>query len=338
MVGNLVQAQNETDRINSTWRDRLYQSLKTLKNLLSIPEIETKLAQFPQINRLILIPHRDLHLFPLDSLFANQYTVSYLPSIQVGVNLLAHPTNPENRLLSIENPDSIQTNDDGTVTQFPPLTAAEAESELICRLYPQTTRRHKNQTTLPQVTAQLNQPHSVLHFTGHGYYNFKQPLQSALALSQADRLTFNEIIELDLSTYDLACLCACETAIAGNQTITTEYIGIVSAFLYAGVAKVISTLWTVQSVASAVLMVEFHHRYLMGKPESQALSEAKHWLRTASVTELSHWYQQQMDALPDDHSLRPWLCDRLDELATMKSASIPYENPYFWAAFTLTGL
>jgi CHAT domain-containing protein len=331
-----INPQNEAE--GNSWRDRLYQSLKSLKNLLSIPEIETKLAQFPQINRLILIPHRDLHLFPLDSLFTNQYTVSYLPSIQVGINLLAHPTNPENRLLSIENPDSIQTNDDGTVTKFPPLTAAEAESELICRLYPQTTRRHKSQTTLSQVTAQLNQPHSVLHFTGHGYYNFKQPLQSALALSQADRLTLNEIIKLDLSPYDLVCLCACETAIAGNQTITTEYIGIVSAFLYAGVAKVVSTLWTVESVASAVLMVEFHHRRLTGKPESQALSEAKHWLRTASVAELSHWYQQQMDALPDDHSLRPWLCDRLDELATMKSDSIPYESPYFWAAFTLTGL
>jgi tetratricopeptide (TPR) repeat protein len=333
-----INPQNETEGINATWRDRLSQNLKNLKNLLSIPEIETKIAQFPQINRLILIPHRALHLFPLDSLFTNQYTISYLPSIQVGIKLLTHPTNPENRLLSIENPDSIQTNDDGTVTKFPPLTAAEAESELICRLYPQTTRRHKSQTTLPQVIAQLNQPHSVLHFTGHGYYNFQQPLQSALALSQADRLTLNEIIKLDLSTYDLACLCAGETAIEGNQTITTEYIGIVSAFLYAGVAKVVSTLWTVESVASAVLMVGFHHRRLTGKPESQALSEAKHWLRTASVAELSHWYQQQMDALPDDHSLRPWLRDRLDELATMKSDSIPYENPYFWAAFIITGL
>jgi len=338
-LGNLGDKSPVSGNLGSkTWRDRLYQSLKTLKNLLSIPEIATKLAQFPKINRLILIPHRDLHLFPLDSLFTNQYTISYLPSIQVGINLLAHPTNPENRLLSIENPDSVQTNDDGTITKFPPLTAAEAESELICRLYPQTTRRHKNQTTLPQVTAQLNQPHNVLHFTGHGYYNFQQPLQSALALSQADHLTLNEIIKLDLSTYDLACLCACETAIAGNQTITTEYIGIISAFLYAGVAKVVSTLWTVESVASAVLMVEFHHRRLTGKPESQALSEAKHWLRTASVAELSRWYQQQMDALPDDHSLRPWLCDRLDELATMKSDSISYENPYYWAAFTLTGL
>jgi CHAT domain-containing protein len=94
----------------------------------------------------------------------------------------------------------------------------------------------------------------------------------------------------------------------------------------------------VESVASAVLMVEFHHRRLTGKPESQALSEAKHWLRTASVAELNRWYQQQMDTLPDDHILRPWLYNRLDELATMKSDSIPYENPYFWAAFTLTGL
>jgi CHAT domain-containing protein/tetratricopeptide (TPR) repeat protein len=364
-----IKPQNEAEEINATWRDRLHQSLETLKTLLSIPEIETKLAQFPQINRLILIPHRDLHLFPLDSLFTNQYTISYLPSIQVGINLLTHPTNPENRLLSIENPDSIQTNDDGTVTKFPPLTAAEAESELICRMYSNSTRRDKTETTLNEVTVQLTQPysimikmdddnfnalfsrdlenrnhsyrnipHNVLHFTGHGYYDFGRPMNSALALSQRDRLTLTQIIKLNLSFYDLACLCACETAIAGNQTITTEYIGIVSAILYAGVAKVISTLWTVESVASAVLMVEFHHRRLTGKPENQALSEAKHWLRTASVAELSHWYQQQMDALPDDHSLRPWLCDRLDELATMKSDSIPYENPYFWAAFTLTGL
>jgi CHAT domain-containing protein len=49
-----------------------------------------------------------------------------------------------------------------------------------------------------------------------------------------------------------------------------------------------------------------------------------------------------MDALPDDHSLRPWLLSRLDdlddELATMEPDFILYESPYYWAAFTLTGL
>jgi CHAT domain-containing protein len=236
-------------------------------------------------------------------------------------------------------------------------------------MYSNSTRRDKTETTLNEVTAQLTQPysimlkmdddnfnalfsrdlenrnhsyanipHNILHFTGHGYYDFDQLMNSALALSQTDRLTLTQIIKLNLSSYDLACLCACETAITGNQSITAEYIGIVSAFLYAGVAKVVSTLWTVESVASAVLMVEFHHHRLTGKPENQALSEAKHWLSTAPVAELSRWYQQQMDALPDDHSLRPWIYDRLDELATMEPDSIPYENPYFWAAFTLTGL
>jgi tetratricopeptide (TPR) repeat protein len=324
--------------LGGSWRDRLPQNLAALQTLLSIPAIENHLSQLPQCDRLILIPHRDLHLLPLDSLFDPQYSISYLPSLQIGINLQTRLPQPSDRLLSIENPDSIQKESDGSVKTFPALTAAEAESELICQKYSAATRRDKSQTTFDEVSDQLRQPHTILHFTGHGYYDYSQPLNSALALSQQDRLTLTDIVALDLSTYELTCLCACETAIAANQTITTEYIGIVSAFMYANVGKVISTLWTVESVASAILMVEFHRRRLAGTPTAQSLHQAKQWLKKATPTDLQTWYQETLDSLPPDHSLIPWLRARQRENAKIEPDHQPYQNPYYWAAFTLTGL
>ena len=327
---------------NHPWRVQMEERLANLKNILRITDIESALADSPHCTQLLLIPHRDLHLYPLDSLFDSKYTIAYLPSIQVGIKLLNQPKSNYKRLLSIENPDSSITLEDGTKQNLPKLTAAEAESELICRIYGESTRRAKAETTLAEVIAQLTyttpQPHTIFHFTGHGYYDFFSPINSALALSGSDRLTLKAIGNLDLSSYQLACLCACETAIAGNQTITKEYIGIISAFMYGGIANVISTLWTVESISSALLMIEFHRRYVEeGESADVALAAAKHWLSNVTNEDLRKWYKQQIDNLPDNHSLIPWLCDRHDELST-STDSQPYRHPYHWSAFTITGL
>jgi len=329
---------------NHPWRVKMEERLANFKNILRITDIETALAD-SHCTQLLLIPHRDLHLYPLDSLFDSKYTIAYLPSIQVGIQvgikLLNQPKPNYKRLLSIENPDSSITLEDGTKQNLPKLTAAEAESELICQIYGESTRRAKAQTTLAEVTAQLTattpQPHTIFHFTGHGYYDFFSPINSALALSGSDRLTLKAIGNLDLSSYQLACLCACETAIAGNQTITKEYIGIVSAFMYSGVANVVSTLWTVESISSALLMIEFHRRYVEEEQSADvALAAAKHWLRNVTKEDLINWYQQKIDD-PKNYKLKPWLYDRLHEISP-STAPYPYRHPYHWSAFTITGL
>jgi CHAT domain-containing protein/Flp pilus assembly protein TadD len=342
-----LEAANEPKKLakdkNDPWRVQMEDRLENLKTILRITDIE-ELFNKSDCTQLLLIPHRDLHLFPLDSLFDRKYIITYLPSIQVGINLHQHSKPDHKHLLSIENPDSTIKLDDGTEQSFPKLTAAEAESELICQMYvkfSQPTRKHKTETTLAEVTTQLTattpQPHTIFHFTGHGYYDFFSPINSALALSGSDRLTLKAIGNLDLSSYQLACLCACETAIAGNQTITKEYIGIVSAFMYSGVANVVSTLWTVESISSALLMIEFHRRYVAGASADIALAAAKNWLRNVTNEDLRKWYEQQINKLPDNHSLRSWLYDRLDELSA-STDSQPYSHPYHWSAFTITGL
>ena len=120
----------------------------------------------------------------------------------------------------------------------------------------------------------------MFHFTGHGIYDSQYPKQSALALSGEDYLlTLEEICKINLCGYQLVSLSACETAITGNQTITEEYVGLVSAFLYQRVYHVISTLWTVTDDASSLLMIYFYWQLKKGKSPAIALDKATKWLR-----------------------------------------------------------
>lgn len=73
--------------------------------ILNIPPIEQELKG---ITQLILIPHRDLHRFPLHALFTNNFdlTIAYLPSTQIGINLQKRQLNTTNHLLSVKDPTS----------------------------------------------------------------------------------------------------------------------------------------------------------------------------------------------------------------------------------------
>ncbi|NEP58390.1 MAG: CHAT domain-containing protein [Symploca sp. SIO2G7] len=183
----------------------------------------------------------------------------------------------------------------------------------------------------------MSQPYQVFHFTGHGAYNSTNPAQSCLFLKDTDRLTLRDIIELDLSSYQLVCLAACETAVTGNQTITDEYVGLVSAFLRAGATHVISTLWTVKSAASALLIVEFYQQLQEGKTPVAALKAAQTWLKTATCEQLIEWLDCAIAKLSDEPALSRILKSQ-QKLIRIDENETPFSHPYHWAAFTISGL
>jgi tetratricopeptide (TPR) repeat protein len=108
------------------WREEMPKRLEKLAKILNIQEI---LPYLTGVNQLILIPHRDLHLLPLEALFSENFTIARLPSIKVGID--RKTPKPNLSLLSVENP----TND---------LRFASLESDLICKLYPKTQRLAKS--------------------------------------------------------------------------------------------------------------------------------------------------------------------------------------------------
>lgn len=334
-----------------TWRDNLEETLKELGEILNIAAI---VEEVRGINNLILIPHRDLHRFPIHALFGDEFTVSYLPSAKIGINLVKandldnKPQTPPVKfnpngspqpiaktVLSLENPHSTYKDGDRE-TRYPPLPAADIESEMICQMFANSIRIGENDLTRDRAIAELQKPYNILHFTGHGSYEFFDPQKSALFLSGSDRLTVREIISIDLSSYELICLSACETAITGNQTITTEYVGLVSAFMAAKAKYVLSTLWPVQSAASALLVIYFYQQLQAGHPEAAALAIAQKWLRDATREDLAAWCQAEIDKQPSATIQRFFKSSR-NAINTIE-LNQPYQHPYYWAAFILTGL
>jgi CHAT domain-containing protein len=129
----------------------------------------------------------------------------------------------------------------------------------------------------------------ILHFAVHGTLDAEQPLLSALLLSQLDStgrplagvLAAHEIYDLDLPA-ELVVLSACETALGREVAGEGLVSGLPRAFLYAGAARVVVSLWPVEDQSTRDLMAIFYRglfeRHLA---PAQALQEAQRNLRRA---------------------------------------------------------
>jgi tetratricopeptide (TPR) repeat protein len=340
-VGKKTAQVGQEDKQYHPWRTQMEGNLEQLKQILNIPLIEQHF-QSHAIENLILIPHRDLHRFPLHYLFDN-FTCSYLPSARFGIKQkekaqFSTPDSVFTSLLIVENPKSTPLINQEATT-LPDLPFTEVEAALIRQMFSQKITSLENPTaTRDQLQQTLRTPHQVFHFTGHGAYNSINPVQSCLFLHGTDQLTLPDIVPLDLRGYYLVCLAACETAVTGDQTITDEYVGLVSAFLKAGATYIISTLWTVESAASALLIVEFYQQLQAGQSPAAALKAAQTWLKTATRDKLIEWLDAAIPKLSQQRSLQLLLQDRRDWLDTLDSNDPPFCHPYYWAAFTISGL
>ncbi|MBE9007730.1 tetratricopeptide repeat protein [Fortiea sp. LEGE XX443] len=334
------QAQDPQTKSNHPWRSQMAQKLLHLQKIL---EITTITQELEGITNLILIPHRDLSRLPLHVLFnlsnsdseitnlQSRFTTTYLPSIQIGLHL--QPTNigtlREQTLLSVESP---------TGANYSPPKFAKLESEVISQMFDYPQRIQEEEATKNIVEAALADNYNIFHFTGHATNNCIEPTKSELALAGEDKLTLTEICQKNLTSYNLVILSACKLTNNNNQSITTEYVSLVNGFLCGGVPQIISTVWHVESSASALLSIEFYRRLQINQSPANALTEATTWLQEVTARELTKWYEDLIKSLhPDELRIRTYLATHLYRISKIVSDKKPYNHPYYWAAFTITG-
>jgi CHAT domain-containing protein/Flp pilus assembly protein TadD len=333
---------DKQNQSNHSWRVDMEQRLLKLKNILNISTITQELEG---ITQLILIPHRDLQRLPLHTLFSPSaaveeelssveanFTISYLPSVQTG--LIVKPEFIGNKskqlLLSVENPHS---------KDYSPLKFAKLQVEIVSQMLPNTYRIQGAQANKNIVQNALDEDYNLFHFTGHIINNCSEPKKSELALAGNDKLTLEEICQQSLVSYNLINLSACETITIGNHIVSSEYVSLINGFLYAGASQVVSTLWTVESVANDLAMVEFYRRLQPNKSAASTLAEVTAWLRELTAMELTKWYEDLLNNLqPEDLRIRTHIATQMYRSSKLLPEQKLYCHPYYWAAFTITGM
>jgi CHAT domain-containing protein len=150
----------------------------------------------------------------------------------------------------------------------------------------------------------------------------------------AECLTLEEIFDLRLSKCSLVTLSACETGLTDIRDNTDEYIGLPSGFFYAGATSVISTLWAVNDVSTAILMIKFYELFLSETrpPVAIALRESQLWLKEATVQHLVDWVA----------GCKLISYERKEEMQNsiefgQRPENKRYQSPHFWAAFCAIG-
>ena len=336
------------------WKNNLETNLLKLSGILHLDEILSLLPK--KCNRLILIPHRFLHILPLHALpvfsqiekgAEDQYLldlfpkgVQYVPSCQLLLKLTQNQQLHEIQdLFAIQNP----TGD---------LIYTELEVETIRSFFNDAEVLSKQTDIKASLKLHPKLPlANCVHFSCHGIFNSVSPLESTLILSKdkADTedsyLTLAEIFELYLSQCRLVTLSACETGFTDFNSLSDEYIGLPSGFLFAGSLNVVSSLWTVDDFSTAFLMIKFYEN-LRTEHESQeknvavALKNAQNWLRNLTPETGEEFLKQIEPYIEALYRGKPRTIKSFKSAAFKRIkefGSHPFSNPFDWAAFTATG-
>ncbi|MCZ8240840.1 MAG: tetratricopeptide repeat protein [Microcystis sp. LE19-131.1A] len=320
------------------WKNQLSNLLQTFADILHINDI---LALIPDTcQRLIIIPHVYLHILPIhafpinkNQILQDKYDVQYAPSCQIlqKISQTSHHSD-FNKLFAIQNP----TKD---------LSYTDLEVNILSTFF-----------TEPQVIAQDNAtknavlPHlkssdnHCYHFSCHGSFNPANPLESALFLANKEPLTLGEIFELRLNKCRLVTLSACETGLIDLNSISDEYIGLPSGFLFAGSPSVVSSLWTVNDLSTSFLMIKLYEILFDENQQVSvpvALKIAQNWLQNLTIEEFDRLlvkYKPEIDqVLIELTPNKKKIIEKQIEL-TGQRGKYPFANPYYWAAFLASGV
>lgn len=224
--------------------------------------------QLHGVRRLLLVPHGPLAGVPFAAFDAFEAgaegpVLAIAPSAALALRGLARPPRAARRVLAI-----------GAADRLP---QARAEALAVAAAYAEGEALVDDRATLAGLRARAAGA-DVLHLAGHASFRADNPRFSALYLhDQALTGLDAERLPLDGATVVLS---GCETAVA-EADAGNELAGLARAFLVAGAARVVASLWPLHDDDAAAFASAFHARLRAGDGTAAAVHAAQAVLRRA---------------------------------------------------------
>lgn len=303
-----------------------------------------KLDQFLQaekIQRIILIPQGKLFLYPLHAtLFTplnthenkdiypiERYTIVITPSLRLYDQLgeVAKADVRDKQVLFVEDPDG---NLGFSFAGQKNLSNQIKDKKMVPILL------HESEITAENVLQYMRKA-VLIHYYGHGHYNWNNPEASGLKLYSTGRdiklLTMEKIVQtLAGNQASLVVLSACETGMTDvmHSHWRDQYVGLPSGFLRSGSNTVVGSLWPVPNRETCLLFCQFYQELLSRKKAvcpAEALRQAQLWMLHATPKEITEAEDIYLGIKPG-----------VSELKLGKTREY-YSHPAYWAAFYVVG-
>jgi len=121
-----------------------------------------------------------------------------------------------------------------------------------------------------------------------------------------------------------------------------EFVGLPAGFMLAGVPCVVSSLWSVPEISTALLMERFYSNHItQGMDVPMSLQDAQLWVRDLTSKQVADyvekcyqsgkWEGKSKEAI---ERYRKQYLEMTEESQNQK----PFQHPYYWAAFTVNGV
>jgi CHAT domain-containing protein/predicted Zn-dependent protease len=176
----------------------------------------------------------------------------------------------------------------------------------------------------------------VFHYSGHAGFNGREPLDSALLLSGEPWTLAEVFTRVRLRRNELTVLNGCESGLL-IPDVLDDYHNFTTGFLFAGSRCVVTTLWAIPDLPSALLMDKFHERWLDGEAPAAALRHAQEFMRGLRAGGNFRGAIEKFISHLDDAELA-LVCREQASRFVAAFGETPFASPVHWAAFTCNGL
>ncbi|OLT62879.1 hypothetical protein BJP37_31425 [Moorena bouillonii PNG] len=242
------------------------------------------------------------------------------------------------------------------------LPFASFECKTLAEMYqvPAEQRLQGRNATVKSYQTLAQQVH-ILHSSHHAKSNPK-PLESQLRLGDGS-LTLGQLLTPGWRMPNLSEVfaSACEVNFTLTK-LTDDLLSLATGFLCAGARSVVSTQWSVDDLASALLAIFYYDGRRSGMSCCQALQQGQIKLRNLTGKEFADNYQRQLREhleqklteakaakqnakdQGDEEELDKWvtIVDKfeiqLKRLESLSKEDFPFGHPFYWAGFVSQGI